>query len=78
MPCNRESRELVARFNPAYPTDTMKPGGAWHGAEGWQDEFDLHFHPHGRYLRREDKHPTLANVYAVSSVVMVRTIGPAE
>jgi hypothetical protein len=78
LPCNRESRELVARFNSAYTTDAMKPYWSWYRTEGRQDEFNFHFHPHRRRLSREYEHSTLANVHAVSSAVMVHAVGPAE
>jgi hypothetical protein len=78
VPCNRESSELVARFNPAYSTDAVKPGGAWHLAEGRQDKFDLHFYPYRRNLGSEYKHSTHTNVHAVSSVVVAPAVGPAE
>ena len=77
-PSNREARELVARFNPAYPTDTMKPGGAWHTTESRYHKFNFNFGPRGRSLSREYEHPTLANVHAVPSVVVAHAVGPAE
>ena len=77
-PSNRESPELVTHFNPAYPTDTMKPDGTWYPTESRQYKFDLNFDPDGRSLSREYKHSTLAYVQAAPGVVMVHAVGPAE
>ena len=77
-PSNRESLELVAHFNPADTTDTMKPDGTWHPTESRQNKFDLNFSSDGRSFSREHKHSAVAYVYAVSCVVMVRAVGPAE
>ena len=70
-PSDRESLELVAHFNPADSTDTMKPYGTWHPTERRQYKFDLNFDPERRGFIREYKHSTLANVYAVPGVVVV-------
>jgi hypothetical protein len=78
LPGHCKPSELVTDFDSAYPTDTMKPGRARYAAEGRQDEFDLYFDPDRRNLCCEHKHSSLANIHAVSGVVVLCSVGPAK
>ena len=77
-PGNRESLELVAHFNPAYSSHTVKPCRTRHSAERRQYKIDLHLAPQRGSGGGEYKHSAVTNVHALAGVVVAPTLGPAE
>ena len=78
VPSHRESLYLTTHFMPAHTAHTMKPRSTRHIAERRQCKFNLHLGPQRRSCGGQYKHSALTNIYAVSGVVVARTVGPAE
>ena len=78
LPCHRESVDLVAGLNSAYPPYAAKFHWMGHKIKSWQCKLNHNLHSRRRALRRQDEHSALPYVSAMASVVMFHAVGPAE